>query len=121
MLDSEYFELIKNNITKEHRAPCTNTQATIMLKMSAFYDIKNRVSKSDAKKWKKHRRDILKLALLLKGNEEVKLIGRMIQDFDAFMQHLKGDVDKKTFKSIVDKMPIDKEQVIDVLEKVFQK
>lgn len=45
MLDPEYFETIKNNIDKNHRAPCTNTQATIMLKMSAFYDLKNRDDK----------------------------------------------------------------------------
>jgi len=121
MLDPEYFELIKNNIDKTHRAPCTNTQATIMLKMSAFFDIKNRISKSDDKKWKKHRRDILKLALLLEGSERVSLVGRMIEDFDAFIAHLIDDVDKKTFKAIVDKLPIEKEQVIDVLQMVFQK
>ena len=43
MLDKEYFEMIKNNIDKNHVAPCTNTQATILLKMSAFYDLEQDV------------------------------------------------------------------------------
>lgn len=117
MLDPEYFKMIKSNVDKNHRAPCTNTQATIMLKMSAFYDLKNR----DDKKWKKHRRDILKLALLLTGDEQIKLVGRMVQDFDAFIEHLEQDVDKRMLKSIVDKLPVEKEQVIEILQKVFQK
>ena len=69
----------------------------------------------------KHRRDILKLALLLTGNEQIKLVGRMVQDFDAFIEHLEQDVDKRMLKSIVDKLPIEKEQVIEILQKVFQK
>lgn len=36
MLDSEYFEMIKSNINKSAEAPCTNTQATIMLKCLLF-------------------------------------------------------------------------------------
>lgn len=117
MLDLEYFEMIKNNVEKKHRAPCTNVQATIMLKMSAFYDLKKR----DDSKWKKHRRDILKLALLLTGEEKIQLVGRMEQDFDTFMEHLENDIDKKILKSIVDKLPVEKEQVIEILQIVFQK
>lgn len=117
MLDLEYFEMIKNNVEKKHRAPCTNVQATIMLKMSAFYDLKKR----DDSKWKKHRRDILKLALLLTGEEKIQLVGRMEQDFDTFIEHLENDIDKKILKSIVDKLPVEKEQVMEILQKVFQK
>ena len=117
MLDLEYFEMIKNNVEKKHRAPCTNVQATIMLKMSAFYDLKKR----DDSKWKKHRRDILKLALLLTGEEKIQLVGRMEQDFDTFIEHLENDIDKKILKSIVDKLPVEKEQVIEILQIVFQK
>lgn len=117
MLDPEYFEMIKSNINKSTEAPCTNTQATIMLKMSAFYDLKKR----EDNKWKKHRRDILKLSLLLTGEEEIKLIGRMKEDFDSFIQHLKEELDQKSIKSFADGLPIYKEQVIEILEKVFHK
>lgn len=115
MLDPEYFEMIKNNVDKTNRAPCTNTQATMMLKMSAFYDLKSR----DDKKWKKHRRDIVKLALLLTGEEQIKLTGRMKQDFDSFIKHLNDEVDQKMIKSFGDGLPIDKEQIIEVMEQVF--
>ena len=79
------------------------------------------MKKRDDSKWKKHRRDILKLALLLTGEEKIQLVGRMEQDFDTFMEHLENDIDKKILKSIVDKLPVEKEQVIEILQKVFQK
>lgn len=84
MLDQEYFEMIKENVDKTGVAPCTNVQATIILKMSAFYDLKNR----GEDKWKKHRRDIFKLALLLTGEEKLELKGRMLKDFNSFILHI---------------------------------
>ncbi|MBU3014268.1 hypothetical protein KO488_05820 [Poseidonibacter lekithochrous] len=107
--------MIKNNIDKRGVAPSTNTQATIMLKMSAFYDLKERGDK----KWKKHRRDILKLSLLLTGEEKIELNGRMNQDFDGFFEHLTQELDPKSIKSFADGLPIIKKEVIKVLEKVF--
>ncbi len=35
-----------------------------------------------------------------------------VKDFDAFIKHLEQDVDKKMLKSIVDKLSVEKEQVI---------
>ena len=116
MLDPEYFSMIKNNVNKTLQAPCTNTQATIMLKMSAFYDLKE---KGD-KKWKKHRRDILKLALLLTGEERIGLVGRMKKDFDLFIAHIEGkDLTPKVFSSIVGQLPVSKKEVLEILKKVF--
>lgn len=115
MLDPEYFEMIKNNVDKTGRAPYTNAQATMMLKMSAFYDLRSR----NDKKWKKHRRDILKLALTLTGEEEIKLTGRMKQDFDSFTTHLNDEVDQKMIKGFGDELPIVKEQVLGIMKQVF--
>ena len=117
MLDPEYFKMIKNNVDKSGRAPCTNTQATMMLKMSAFYDLK---AKND-KKWKKHRRDILKLALILTGDEKIDLTGRMKEDFEVFIKHLDEELDQKTIRSFSGGLPIVKEEVINTMKKVFGK
>lgn len=116
MLDPEYFQMIKDNINKTLRAPCTNTQATIMLKMSAFYDLKERGDK----KWKKHRRDILKLAMILTGEERIELVGRMKKDFNFFIAHIEGeDLTPKVFSSIMGQLPVSKEEVLEILKKVF--
>ena len=115
MLDPEYFDMIKNNVEKDLRAPCTNTQATIMLKMSAFNDLK----KGGNKKWRKHRSDILKLSLLLTGEEKIQFIGRMKDDFDSFIFHLENEVNQKAIRDIVKPLSVQKEEVIEVLKKVF--
>lgn len=115
MLDPEYLEMIKQNIEKKTIAPCTNIQATIMLKMSAFRDLKER--KDD--KYKKHRRDILKLSLLLTGEEKILLTGRMKEDFHAFIEHVGTQLDTKVFKAITDPLTIDKIEILTTLKKVY--
>jgi hypothetical protein len=116
MLDPEYFAMIKNNVDLNGRAPCTNTQATIMLKMSAFYDLRKR----GEKKWKKHRQDILRLSLLLTGDEQIELTGRMQEDFESFMSHLEEEVNQKMIKSIVSDVNVDLNKTIEVMKKVFK-
>lgn len=115
MLDPEYFEMIKQNVEKSTIAPCTNTQATIMLKMSAFRDLKER----NDDKYKKHRRDIFKLSFLLTGEEKISLLGRMKEDFDAFIEHVETQLDAKAFKSITYPLIIDKVEMVATLKKVY--
>lgn len=116
MLDNEYFEMIKNNIDNSNRVPCTNTLATIMLKISAFYDLKSRGDD----KWKKHRRDILKLVLLLTGEEQLELKGRMVEDVEMFMEHLKT-LDDKMIKNITSMIGIRQSDIYEALSGVFYK
>ena len=114
MLDGEYFEMIKNNIDDSNQVPCTNTLATIMLKISAFYDLKQRGDD----KWKKHRRDILKLILLLSGEERLELKGRMVEDVELFMEHL-ATLDDKMIKNITSMTGIKQSMVYDLLSEVL--
>ena len=116
MLDSEYFEMIKNNIDDSNQVPCTNTLATIMLKISAFYDLKQRGDD----KWKKHRRDILKLVLLLSGEERLELTGRMVEDVELFMEHL-TTLDDKMIKNITSMSGIKQSNLYEALSEVFYK
>ena len=44
----------------------------------------------------------------------------MKQDFETFISHLEQDVDSKMLKGIVDKLPIEKEQIIEILRKIFK-
>lgn len=65
-----------------------------MSRKDTTFDLKDR----DDKKWEKHRRDILKLSLLLTGEEKIQLKGRMKQDFDSFVQHVNEKLDQKTME-----------------------
>ena len=115
MLDREYFDMIKSNIEEIEGIPYSNTLATMLLKMSAVYDLYH---KGDDK-WKKHRRDILKLTLLLTGEERLVLTGRMIGDVTFF----KAEVEKltpKMIKQILGKgVAVDKDAVVHSIEQVF--
>ena len=115
MLDREYFEMIKSNIEEINGIPYSNTLATMLLKMSAVYDLYHR----DDDKWKKHRRDILKLTLLLTGKERVVLTGRMITDV-AFFKEKAEELTPKMIKQIVGKgIAVDKEAVAHAFKQVF--
>jgi len=115
MLDHEYFQMIKHNIEVIDGIPYSNAPATILLKMSAMYDLYHR----EDDKWKKHRRDILKLLLLLTGEERIALSGRMIDDVEFFKKHIEA-LSPKTIKQIVGKsMNVDKDTVISMIEKIF--
>jgi len=115
MLDREYFDMIKNNIEEIDGIPYSNTLATILLKMSAVYDLYHRGDD----KWKKHRRDILKLTLLLTGEERLVLKGRMIQDVEFFKELVKK-LTPKVIKQIVgNNVVVDKDIVINTIEEVF--
>lgn len=115
MLDAEYFQIFKANIISTDGVPHTNSVATILLKMSAFYDLKERGDK----KWKKHRRDIFKLILTLTGDEHIELTKKMMEDYHYFIEHIKT-LDHKAIKDSVDKMAgINKENILASLETVF--
>ena len=115
MLDREYFNMIKNNIEVIDGIPYSNTPATMLLKMSAVYDLHQRGDD----KWKKHRRDILKLTLLLTGEERIVLTGRMIADVNFFKTEV-GNMTTKMIKQIVGRgVTVDKDIVIESIEKVF--
>jgi hypothetical protein len=45
----------------------------------------------------------------------------MKEDFDSFIQHLNEELDQKSINSLADGLPIYKDQVIEILEKVFHK
>lgn len=115
MLDGEYFEMIKSNIDDSNQVPCTNTIATIKLKISAFYDLKKRGDD----KWKKHRRDIIKLALILTGEERIELKGRMVEDVRLFMEHM-DELNDKIIKQITGMKGISQSDIVEVLMEVFK-
>jgi hypothetical protein len=69
---------------------------------------------------KKHRRDILKLVLLLTGEEQLELKGRMVEDVELFMEHIKT-LDDKMIKNITSMVGIRKSDIYEALSGVFDK
>ena len=61
LLDDEYYELIKKNAVEKDGINLLNPFALIPFKAKAYLEIKER--KEDSKNWKKHRGDIINLAV----------------------------------------------------------
>lgn len=91
LLDDEYYSLIKKNAVKKDGINILNPFALIPFKAKAYLEIKER--KEDSKNWKKHRSDIINLAVtFLDEKREEKLTRKVRDHFIEFIKQLKQDM-----------------------------
>ena len=84
LIDGDYFHLLQKHIIRDGGISRVSELALIPLKAKACLDIKKRGE--DSKKWKKHRGDIINLAAtLLDGDQQESLTGKVLQDFEDFI------------------------------------
>ena len=117
LLDEEYFELIKKNVKSGDGINLLNTFALIPLKAKAYLDIKNRGG--DSREWKKHRRDIVNLAVNF-VTEETKetLTGNIRIDLEEFLRVVKTELTKDVIKGACEQ-DISAVEIISSLKKAF--
>ena len=86
LLEEEYFQIIKNNRKVVGKHSVATESAIIPLKARAYSDIKDRgESDSDARK---HRNDIMKLALALDDGKSFKLTGLPRKHMERYLENL---------------------------------
>jgi hypothetical protein len=119
LLDDEYFELIKNNAVENEGVYLLSPLALIPFKAKAYLEIKER--NEDAKKWKKHRSDIINLTVsfLNKDNRQT-LTGRVREHFKEFIIQLDREITDDSIKGAC-QQKIAKSDVMTLLEEVFLK
>ncbi|MFV8258262.1 hypothetical protein ACNQKP_10660 [Bdellovibrio bacteriovorus] len=123
LLDEEYFSLIKENIYRtEQNTPLINSVGNICLKARAHRELIERKKTDafvDSKDIKKHRNDILKVALTLVGDERPSIGPTVKVDLEIAL----GEVNQITadqFKSIMKDYPgVDLQALVNVLKSVF--
>ncbi len=125
LLDDEYFELIKKNITYSASGiPLINALANICLKARAHKEILERRlagdTAADEKVAQKHLKDIWRIAVVLIGDESLSLKGRPRVDFDFAYQSLEKLSDSQ-FKQVMSGTPtVNKHTLMANLKKIFQ-
>ncbi len=117
LLDKEYYSLIERNAVLLDGVNILNELALIPFKAKAYLEIKER--KEDSKGWKKHRADIINLAVnLLTEETSEKLSGKVRDNFVEFLNQLKVELDDEIVKGACNQK-IEPEIVISLLEKTF--
>ena len=113
LLDDEYYSLIKKSIVEKEGIKVLNPFALIPFKAKAYLEIKER--KEDSKNWKKHRGDIINLAVTFLSEEtEVKLTGKVRVHFQLFMEELKKEISVDIIKGAC-KQKVEKDVIISCL------
>lgn len=92
MLDNAYYDFMLNGIVTVDGISVLNAFHLIPFKAKAYLDLQSRKrlgEQLDSKKIKKHKRDALRLAQLLSGNEAVSLQEPIALDMRAFISDCK--------------------------------
>lgn len=124
LLDEEYFSLIKANIYKTgQNTPLINSVGNICLKARAHRELIERKktddSSVDGKDIKKHRNDILKVALTLVGNERPAIGSTVKADLELALTEI-NQITADQFKGIMKDYPgVELSALVGVLKSVF--
>lgn len=117
LLDGEYYSIIKKNAVEKDGIYLLNEMALIPFKAKAYLEIKERGE--DSKNWKKHRADIINLAVTFLTDEtEEKLTGSVREHFLKFMEQVKSELTPDVVKGACSqKVPVNR--IISLLEGTF--
>lgn len=114
LLNDDYYELLKNNITNVNDLSVLNLEHIIIFKMKAYLDLKKRKEngeKVDSNDIKKHKKDVFRLVINVSGTSEIKLSKNIYAEVVDFLSEaIKDPVDFKelklagTFEEAMDKL-----------------
>lgn len=117
LLDDEYFAIIRKNTTERNGISILNELALIPFKAKAHLEIKERGE--DSKNWKKHRGDIINLAVnFLTEESKEELTGKVRDHFIEFMNQLRQELTEDIIIGACSQN-IPHEVVISLLENTF--
>lgn len=102
LLNDDYYDLLKNNITNVNDLPVLNLEHIIIFKMKAYLDLKQRKADGeaiDSNDIKKHKKDVFRLIINVSGTPEVKVPKNIYDEIEDFLNEvLKDPIDFKELK-----------------------
>jgi len=120
LLDEEYFKALQERKLIVDGVTVINQELLIPFKARAFLDLserRNRGEKIKRDDIRKHRRDVFRLAQLLREDEIIEVPTTLRQDIEKFLdqEEADGGIDPKTFG-----VPMTLEEAISLLRSVYQ-
>lgn len=130
LMNDDYYSFARKNAEEINGLHLATTAALICLKAKAFLDIGERLEKADwaneseksklQKDHKKHKNDVIRIALILTGNDKTELPGHVKQDLQQFIEFAKADPpDYKQLAKNFGAGTIDPEQIFEQMNKTF--
>lgn len=101
LLDDEYYALLTEGVVVVDEISVLNLEYLILFKMKAWIDLSVRKAKGeaiDSKNVKKHKNDVLRLAMYIEKDSYVEISGQVRADAQYFMAEMeKASVDLSVF------------------------
>lgn len=102
LLDDDYYNLIATGSVKVDNISVLRIEYLLLFKMKAWLDLSERKSKGenvDSKDIKKHKNDVVRLAVNIDSNASVAISDRIKEDVTRFLTEMKNNpVDLKSLK-----------------------
>ncbi|MEO6136992.1 MAG: hypothetical protein ABIP35_17695 [Ginsengibacter sp.] len=119
LLDEDYYQFTIANIQQMDKLPVASAEALIALKASAFLNMLQRKEageKIDSRNIKKHKNDILKLAITLTADSKVKCPDKIKSDISNYIKKMKEE--KPDVKNMFKEMGIEALEPDDLLDQL---
>ena len=122
LMDADYYGLTIENSVVENGLHLANIESLICLKSKAFIDLRNRRNKGkhiDERDIRKHKNDVIRLAMMLTGENTMELPDSIADDMKEFMEVIKSE--PPDYKAIGKNAGISAINGADIIEQLEQK
>jgi len=122
LLSDDYYYYMIRNSTPQSGLRRANTDALICLKAKAFLEMTDRKAsgaKEDDRHIKKHKNDVFRMAVLLRGDESFALPDAIRADIKRFLETIAGDLPEKSIYKEMGAGNLSSEPIYTRLQTVF--
>lgn len=122
LMDDDYYDFTINHSFTHQGIHLANVEALICLKGKAYTDLLNRKiagEKIDSRNIEKHKKDIIRLAAMISGNDHYALPNSIHEDMEKFCDEVATSLPNKDFLKSVGLTGIDCEDLLDTIRKAF--
>ena len=123
LMNDDYYEFTMDNSVVENNLHLANIESLICLKSKAFLNLRDRRNKGkhiDERDIRKHKNDVIRLAMLLTGENKMELPDSIAKDIKEFMEVIKSEPpDYKAIGKNAGLPAINGAEIIEQLEQTF--
>lgn len=122
LMDEDYYNFTINHSITYQGIHLANVEALICLKGKAYTDLLSRKiagEQVDSRNIEKHKKDIIRLAAMISGNDHFDLPDSIHKDMEQFCDEVAASLPNKDFLKSVGLTAIDSKELLDTIRKAF--